>query len=96
MSDIEKLIDDNQNRAREDEAYAAGIRWAKREEYRKRRLNELTLYFWLTNILTGACATVAGLQFLKNNVVLGISLLLLTMFGVAIAARLEERVDAYR
>lgn len=96
MSDIERLSCENQARARENAAYAAGIRWAEREAYRKRRLRELTHAFWLTNVLTGAVAVFAAINVVESDLTGGIATILLTLIGVVIAARLEESADAYR
>ena len=96
MSDIEKLMDTNQARAREEAAYAAGIRWAEREAIRKKRLRELTHAFWLTNVLTGAVAVFAALNVIESDLSGGIATILLVFIGVVIAARLEELADAYR
>ena len=96
MTDIEKLMDNNQARAREEAAYAAGIRWAVREANRKKKLRELTHAFWLTNVLTGAVAVFAALNIVESDMPGGIATLLLVFVGLVIAARLEELADAYR
>ena len=96
MTDIEKLMNDNHARAREEAAYAAGIRWAEREAIRKKRLRELTHAFWLTNVLTGAVAVFAALNIVESDLSGGIVTILLVLVGVVIAASLEGLSDAYR